>query len=74
MHEVRRCPRCNLYEDFNCKCTNNEMVKYHNDEYKAFECRVDKGNWPDVQMVGYLKEQGYKVEKRKPNPKKRPRK
>ena len=50
------------------------MIKHGEDQIKDFERSQALSVWTDSQMVKHLREQGYKVEKRRPNPKKSKRK
>ena len=70
MYRPNQCNRCGLILEVNCKCTSAEMVKYGEDQMQEFENKQSRVNWTDAQMVSYLKTQGYKIEKRRPSPKK----
>lgn len=73
MHKRIACHRCGVFEDLGCGCTSTQLAIQAELEMDAFEKQHAKGSWTDKQMVNHLRENGYRVEKRSPNPKKRKR-
>lgn len=71
MHKVRLCFRCNTDAERACNCTAAQIDEYADNALKELERQNSMGNWALSQMAKHLRDNGYKVEKRKPNPKKR---
>jgi len=69
MHEITRCANCQKHT-FACECTTKEMEKFSNEQYSAMENHM-QSDLSHNQMIKILRDAGYKIEKRRPNPKKK---